>query len=463
MVAAGQLVNVFGSGLVYPFATVHFHLQVGISLAVVGLGLGVRSGTTALGTAVGGVAADRVGRKTAMVASMASSAVTLTAFAVVPAIGARLPTLGIGPSGNGLAFLLVAAASGFTVGLYAPAGQAMTADLTTSERRDEAYALLKVANNVGFGSGFVVGGLLYAVASVAVFVGDGLTSAVFALVILALVPRSTGDDTGRQVGEVSGVTKEPDDDTDTGRDATAPRGRVPDWSVPDWRGVAARVREGARAWWRAASRPRVVTLAVVNVGFAAMYAQMQTTVPVVATERLGLSSEQLGTLYVLNPVTLVVLQLPVVRWIGDWRRTRGLMLAAGFWAASMLAAWAADLGVGAVAVFGLPAVGVAFVAGHLVLRTVGEILHSPLASTLMSDLGQAGERGTQLSLLEIAKRLGMGLGSAVGGWFFDAGLSAVLWPTLVVGCVVVALGVFGLERRLSPAENGRDERPAPAD
>lgn len=39
VVALGQLVNVFGSGLVYPFATIHFHLWVGVSLAVVGFGL----------------------------------------------------------------------------------------------------------------------------------------------------------------------------------------------------------------------------------------------------------------------------------------------------------------------------------------------------------------------------------------------------------------------------------------
>jgi MFS family permease len=63
VVALGQLVNVFGAGLVYPFATVHFHFRVGIALAIVGLGLGVKSGATAVGTAVGGLLADRVGRK----------------------------------------------------------------------------------------------------------------------------------------------------------------------------------------------------------------------------------------------------------------------------------------------------------------------------------------------------------------------------------------------------------------
>ena len=50
-----------------------------------------------------------------------------------------------------------------------------------------------------------------------------------------------------------------------------------------------------------------------------MYAQMQATVPVVASETLGLDSAEIGTLYVLNPLVLVVFQMPVLSAIGDWR------------------------------------------------------------------------------------------------------------------------------------------------
>ncbi|MFC7096333.1 MFS transporter [Halobaculum marinum] len=430
VVAAGQLVNVFGAGLVYPFATVHFHLQVGIALAIVGLGLGAKSVTSAAGTAVGGFLADAVGRKPVMVASMALTAVALAAFAFVPAFATAVPAgvvAATGVSALGVAFVGVCVVSGFVSGLYTPASHAMTADLTDAAERDRGYALLKVANNVGFGAGFVVGGLLYAVASVAVFLADGATSAVVALVLLLFVPRVDRDDAGG------------DDGTDhDGGDDRAPTGAL-------------------AAWWRAATRPRVVALAAVNVGFAVMYAQMQTTVPVVAKEGLGLTAAQLGTLYVVNPLTIVLLQLPLVDAVGGWRRTRGLVASAGFWAVSMLAAWGADLasvapgtGLAAPAVL----VGVALVGGHLLLRTVGEILHSPLASALMSDLGTAAERGTQLSVLEVAKRLGIGLGSFARGVLFDYGLSELLWPALVAVCGLVVLALLALERTVTPRENG---------
>jgi len=388
-VAGGRLINVFGSGLVYPFASIHFHLQVGIPLSVVGLGLLANNVATATGTAVGGYLADRYGRRPVMVGSMALSAFTLAAYALVT---------------TGAGFIAVATAAGLTTGLYAPASQAMIADLTDPGERERGYGLLKVASNVGFGAGFVVGGLLYEFASVAVFVADGLTSAIVAVVLLAVLPR-------------------------------VHEGRP-----------AATLSESVGDWGRAISRRRLVALAVLNVGFAVMYAQMQATVPVVASETLGLDSAEIGTLYVLNPLVLVVFQMPVLSAIDDWRRTRGLVVSTAFWGVSFLAVLLVDA---------VPTlVGVGLVGAFLVLRTVGEVLHSPLVTSLASDLGHADERGSRLSLIEIAKRLGMGGGAALGGFFFDFGVADLLWPTLIVGCVGLAVGLLALERRVSPAENG---------
>jgi len=388
-VAGGRLINVFGSGLVYPFASIHFHLQVGIPLSVVGLGLLANNVATATGTAVGGYLADRYGRRPVMVGSMAFSAFTLAAYALVT---------------TGAGFIAVATAAGLTTGLYAPASQAMIADLTDPGERERGYGLLKVASNVGFGSGFVVGGLLYGFASVAVFVADGLTSAIVAVVLLAVLPR-----------------------VHEGRPATT-------------------LSESVGDWGRVISRRRLVALAGLNVGFAVMYAQMQATVPVVASETLGLDSAEIGTLYVLNPLVLVVCQMPVLSAIDDWRRTRGLVVSTAFWGVSFLAVLLVDV---------VPTlVGVGLVGAFLVLRTVGEVLHSPLVTSLASDLGHADDRGSRLSLIEIAKRLGMGGGAALGGFFFDFGVADLLWPALIVGCVGLAVGLLALERRVSPAENG---------
>jgi MFS family permease len=403
VVAAARFVNVLGSGIVYPFATLYFYGEVGIAFTLVGTGLFANSVATAGGNVVGGYLADRYGRKPVMVASMALSAPTLAAYALVT---------------TAPEFVAVATAAGLAAGLFAPASQAMVADLTPDADREQAYGLLKVASNAGFGSGFVVGGVLYGVARTAVFVADGLTSGVVAILLAVALPRVAAG------GEESGGGKSCEAEST---------------------GLAATLRE----WSRAVTQPTILALAVLNVGFAVAYAQMQSTVPVFAEETFGLTSEQLGTLYVLNPLVIVVFQMPAVAWVKTWRRTRGLALSAGFWAASFVAI---------VLAHGTPfLLGVGLVGAFLVLRTVGEILHAPLITALASDVGTVEERGSQLSVLEVAKRLGFGIGPVVGGAFFDSGVEGLLWPALVGMSLLLGVGVLSLERRVSPSANGRGE------
>lgn len=59
---------------------------------------------------------------------------------------------------------------------------------------------------------------------------------------------------------------------------------------------------------------------------------------------LGLSSAALGTLFVLNPLVVVLFQLPLAEYAARWRRTRTLVLSAGFWAASYVAVFLAASG-----------------------------------------------------------------------------------------------------------------------
>ena len=388
VVLVARFVNVLGNGIVYPYFTIHFYRTLSIPFSVVGTALFANNLALATGTLAGGVLADRYGRKPVMVASMAGSAVALSAYALVT---------------TGAALVVVAAAAGFAGGLYTPASQAALADLTESAARDRVFGLLKVVSNGGFGAGFVAGGVLYGAARTGIFVVDGVTSGVVAVVLAVALPRLRGGTDG--------------------------------------------ALRGTLANWRAAvSRPRLLALAGLNVVFAVAYAQMGSTVPAFATGQLGLSSAELGTLYVLNPLVVVLFQLPTVSAVAAWRRTRGLVLSAGFWAASFVAVL--------VAYEASVAVGVGLVGVFLVLRTIGENLHSPLVTALGSDLSDAEGRGAGLSVLEVAKRVGFGVGPLVGGVFFDYGVDVLLWPALVGVCLLLVVGLLAFERSLTPPENG---------
>lgn len=410
-VFAARGVNVFGSGLVYPFAALHFHQTVGIPLGLVGLGLLANNVATAVGNGAGGVLSDRVGRRPVMVASMASSAVTLAGYALVD---------------TAAGFVGVATLAGLTLGLYAPASQAAVADLVPSGDRDRAFAVLKVASNAGFGMGFVVGGALYGAAGAAIFVADGLTSAVVAVLLFAALPRRLGaDDAGPVDGSAS-------DDADGG---------------PGFRDTVAALR-----------RPAVASLLLLNVGFAVAYGQMGSTVPVYAEETLGLTSAAIGLVFVVNPATVVALQLPVTDRLAGWRRTRTLGLSALVWGASFLVLLAGYR----VAGLGATLVGAAVLGGYLFVRTVGEVLHAPTVIALASDAATPGTKGGHLSALVVAKRVGFGVGAAVGGAAFDAGLERPLWLGLAVLCLALLAGLAALERLVEAEANRPGEDGAAA-
>ena len=396
VVAVARFVNVLGSGMVYPFAVLYFYGEVGIPFTLVGIGLLANNVALAVGTVLGGALSDRYGRKPVMVASMALAGPALASYTLVT---------------SAAEFVLVASVAGLVMGLLAPASQAMVADVTESDARDRSYGLLKVASNAGFGSGFVLGGFLYGIAETLVFVANGATSTIVAIWLL--------------------VALSPSPSSARAEDTAATLG----------------LRETLTEWRRAVSHPTIVGLALLNVGFAIAYAQMQSTVPVHAEATFGLTSEQLGTLYVLNPLVVVLFQIPVVTYATRWRRTRGLVISAGFWATSFLA----------IALSYLTSwhLGVALIGAFLVLRTVGELLHAPIVTALASDVGTADTRGSQLSVLEVAKRIGFGIGPVLGGLFFDYGIDALLWPALIVLCVGLVVGLLALERRVTPAQNGR--------
>lgn len=394
VVAIARFVNVLGSGIVYPFATLYFFREVGIAFTLIGIGLFANSVALAIGTLVGGLLADRIGRRAVMITSMALAAPALAAYSLVT---------------TATEFIVVASIAGLVMGLFTPASQAMIADLTEDDTRDRAYALLKVASNAGFGIGFVIGGVIYGIAHVGVFIANGLTSGLVALVLVFVLPQSP-------------LRLEPTDGVDS-------------------------IRSTLREWIESITHPTILGLAVLNVGFAVMYAQMNSTIPVHAEATFDLTSEQLGTLFVLNPLVIVLFQLPIIARITRWRRTRGLLLSTAFWTVSFVAVFASYFAESW-------AIGVGLIGCFLVLRTLGEILHAPLITALASDVGPARTRGSKLSVLEIAKRIGFGLGPLIGGVFFDLGIDRFLWPVLVVGCLIIGLGVLLIERSVTPQQNG---------
>jgi len=167
----GTLVNRLG-GFVVPFLAFYLtgpmHRSAAFAGAVAAL-IGVGAAVSGI---VGGVLTDRIGRKPTLIGSLAANAATIAALGF-----ARSPWL----------LAAGALAVGLASNAYRPAVSAMIADLVPPEDRVRAYALNFWAINLGFAFSMASIGLVTTLGYRALFLADGATTLLFALLIGAMV------------------------------------------------------------------------------------------------------------------------------------------------------------------------------------------------------------------------------------------------------------------------------------
>ncbi len=171
---AGTLVNRVGS-FITPFLALYLTGERDVSVAQAGLVLSLLGLGSAVGQPLGGVLADRIGRRRTMVLGLLSSATTL---------------LVLGAATSFVAVAVSALAYGLCLDLFRPAVQAAVADLVTDDDRPRAFALQFWAINLGFSVATPLGGFLASRGYWLLFVLDAAASVLFALLILRGVPET---------------------------------------------------------------------------------------------------------------------------------------------------------------------------------------------------------------------------------------------------------------------------------
>ena len=175
----GTLINRAGA-FVAPILTFYLTRHRGLSLGEAGSIIALFGAGTVLASLVGGMLADRLGRKLTLVGSL---------------FGGACMMLWVSAS-TSLAMLCVSVfALGFVGDLYRPAVHAFIADVVAPEHRQRAYGFLYWAINLGFSIAPVAAGIVATFSYRALFIGDAVTSAVFSLVVLWRVPETHPDPT----------------------------------------------------------------------------------------------------------------------------------------------------------------------------------------------------------------------------------------------------------------------------
>ena len=378
----GALVNAFGNGVVLPFLLIYLHNVRGIPFGLAGSAAAVQSAAALASSFLGGTLSDRIGPKRVLLGALV---VMTVAFALMPLIRTA-----------GEAFA-VYTLWGIGSGSFWPSQSALLAGLTPAARRAPAYALQRLAMNVGVALGGVVAGLIASVAR------PGTFTVLFAIDCVTFV----------------------------GYMVVLAHVHAPD------------LHEGHLGGnWRGVFRDRVFTAyTLLNAAFmTAAISLVVELLPAFGKNIAHISEREVGIVFALDAVGVVVFQLPVVKLSEGRRRMRGFALMGALWAASLVAVWAAGEWTRATTAFGI-------LAAAMLVFAVGECLHGAIHAPLSVDLAPPHLTGRYLAAASISWQIGWILGPAAGGFLLQH-RPLLLWPIAAGVNLACAAGALALEPRL---------------
>lgn len=381
---AGFLVNAYGTGVAYPFLVIYLHNVRGLSLTMSGLVLATIGAASLVMSPLIGLAIDRVGGRRMLAASL-----------VLVAAGYGLFPLVREPWHAFAVALLVGVGSG----AFWPSQSTLLAGLAPQERRHTAYALQRGAYNLGIGLGGMTGGLIATTARPSSFTVLFLVNAAASLLFSTLLPL------------------------------------VPE---PMRYEVAAGSGERRGGYLDVIRHRPFLGLVFLNFVFISVGQTQLELLPVFAKNEAGVNERQIGLIFLVSTLVLVVCQLPVAKLLEGRSRMRALALMPALWAIAWLVVEAGGAWFEAAAaalVFGLAAA----------VFGLGECLHGPTQGALVADLAPPLLRGRYLALSSSSWDLGYVAGPAIGGAVLAVAPLA-LWPLAAAICLAAAAGTLLLER-----------------
>jgi len=366
----GSFINKLGT-FVLPYMALYLS-QKGFGVREIGFVMASWGVGNLLASIVGGHLADTLGRRLTVVISMLSCAFFLVLLAYMNMLWSII----------GFAFL-----TSLFSEIYRPAGHALVSDLVSKEDRILVYSILRWAINAGFAVGPTIAGLLSHISYKWIFWFDALTSAVYGLMALWLLPKLEQYD------------KPP-----------------PSHLFRAFSSL------------KASFRVSFTDLRFVQVFFASLlnaYGFLQTFVTLgLDVKSRGLSEVIFGLVLGLNGVMIIVCELPLTFWVR--RQNQKLMMMIGY----LL------IGIG----FGIFSIypGKSPLFAGMAILTVGEMIALPVGLAYVSNLAPDNMRGRYMGMWGFSWAVAMVIATSTGLKLYEL-MGSSFW--LGVGSLS-ALGSF---------------------
>ncbi|HMA18416.1 MAG TPA: MFS transporter [Thermoanaerobaculia bacterium] len=383
---ATTLVNRAGT-MVLPFLTLYLTRDLGFTAGQAGWVLFVYGAGAFISAALSGRLSDVLGPMHVIRDSLFASAAILLLFPFARTF---------------MGVVVMALALALAAEAFRPASMAVVADLVTPPQRKPAFALTRLAINLGMSIGPALGGFLATVSFRSLFLVNGTTSSA-AGILLLLALRRTPAHHGHAVAEPGGPLELP----------------------------------SKRAW--ADSRLLYFLAALFPVSI--VFFQHMSSMPLYLVRYLHLSELDYGLFFTINTVLIVALEVPINSATAHWPHRRTLALGA----------FLSGAGFGALAL----AWNFWSVAATVAIWTFGEMFLFPALAAYVTDIAPAARRGEYMGLTQMTMSLAFALGPLAGTAMLEKFGGRTLW----LACF--ALGLAGTSMLLRLKE-GAPSHEAPA-
>ncbi len=375
----GSIVFTMGASLVWPFLSIYIQEKLDIPLRYSTLLISLRAFSGVLASFFfAGSFADRFGRRLLILVSLC---------------GGFVYYLGLKFADELWEFALLMVFWGM-LDIFYPVGiNAMIADIIPSENRLEAYSILRIVYNTGYGVGPILGGIMAARSYDTIFLAAAAGYALSFLFMLFF-------------------TKE----TLTGEIRSKAAGRKEDYSIS------------------IVLKDRIYILSVFLNGMIYITsAGVFNLLSVYAVRNLGIPESSISIVFTVNALMCVTLQLAVIRLINGMRPMR-LMCVSGLLYMA---------GVSSIALIDQ----VWWFCICMAVMTLGELIMSPTMSDLAAKMAPENARGRYMSVLSLARPFGQGIGPALLGYVNDMIAPRMMWVSGALFAGISALVFCVMDRR----------------
>lgn len=390
ILCGATLVNRSGT-MVLSFLVLYITATRGVSPARAALALTVYGLSALLVMPLAGRLADRVGPLPIMKTSLFLTGVLLLIFPLAKSyVGILMMTFGFSVLNESIR----------------PASLSMISSLVAPAQRKSAFALNRLSANLGMSVGPAIGGILAVYSFRWLFLVDGSTS-ILAGLVLVLAP-------WRNLTQIKSQEPQWEDAEDLGREIEA------DSTTP----LAAL---HPTADLRAFRNRRMLYFIAALIPVQLVFFQLTSTLPLFLVHNLRFPESIYGTIFTVNTLLIVALEVPLNSAMADWSHRHTLTLGALLYA----------VGFGSYALVGIAPFGkTAGVFAAVVIWTFGEMIMMPGSSAYAAEIAPPERRGEYMGLYTMSFNIGFSVGPLLGASLLGRWGPSVAWgAAFVSGCI----------------------------